>query len=94
MPVLTASHAAASDDAGDHSERSIVLTAGGVSVAVRARYSQAMKAAGLVVVSGQGPFDLATGEVGARPSRRRHGTLTGGNATRKIISGQWVGDSG
>lgn len=63
MPVLTAYHAAASDDAGDHSERSFVLTAGGLSVAVRARYSQAVKAAGLVV-SGQGPFDRATGEWG------------------------------
>ena len=62
-------------------------------------YSQAVKAAGLVFVSGQGPFDPVTGEVrGAAIQEQTHQCLTNveailkaaGSSLAKVVSATFI----
>ena len=64
-----------------------------------AAYSQAVKAAGLIFVSGQGPFDPATGRVlGTTIQEQTHQCLTniktileaGGSSIEKIVSATFI----
>jgi 2-iminobutanoate/2-iminopropanoate deaminase len=68
---------------------------------LRASYSQAVKAAGLIFVAGQGPFDPATGEIrGVSIQEQTRQCLTnigaileaGGSSLQRIVSATFILD--